>query len=133
MLLYALTALLLGPCYVHGILSTTLPHLCYDHGTSMPHWRLHYILYRFCGCLPRPCTFVVGSHCIFVTSRDLSINTRFNFSETHFCFNNDIVNMNSLQNSELLLPLCLLQGQQALLDEQVALLMVRGIQNIQNS
>ena len=100
----------------------------------MPCWRgSHYALIKFRQCLPHPCTFVVGSHYVFVTSRDLSINTRFNFSETHFCFNNDTVKMNSVQNSELLLPLkCLLQGQQALFDKQVALLMVRRRRHIRN-
>ena len=50
----------------------------------MPRWRrLYYALNtRFCQCLPLPCMFVVGSHCIFVTSGDLSISTRFNFSDT---------------------------------------------------
>ena len=127
-LFYALTALPLRSCCVHGVLSTTLPCLFYDHGTSMPRWRRsQYTLYTFCRCLPRPCTFVVGSHCVFVTSRDLSINTKFNFSDTNFCFNRYTVNVNSAQNSELLLPLCLLQGQQALLDENVTLLVVRGL------
>ena len=94
MLFYALTTLPLRPCHVHGTLSTTLPRLCYDYGTSMPRWRrLHYSLNMFCRCLPRPCTITVGSHCVFVTSRDLSITTRFNFSDTRFCFNNDIVNI----------------------------------------
>ena len=81
--------------------------------------RSHYALNRFYRYLPRPCTFVVGSQCVFVTSSDSSINTRFSFSshqsDTHFCFNNDTVNMDSVQNPELLLPICLLQGQQALL------------------
>ena len=31
------------------------------------------------------------SHCVFVTSRDLSINTGFNFSDIHFCFNSDFL------------------------------------------
>ena len=66
------------------------------------------------------------------TSWDSGINTRFYFSDTHFCFNNDTVNMDSVQNPELLLPLCLLQGQQALLNEQVALLKVRRRRCIQN-
>ena len=105
--------------------STTLPRLCYDHGTSLPRWRrLHTSLNRFRRCLPRSRTFEVVSRCVFVTSRDLSINTKFNFSDTHFCFKTGIVTMNSVHNSELLLPLCLLQGMQALFDEQVALLML---------
>ena len=41
-------------------------------------------LNRFCQCLPHPFTFIIGSHCIFVMSRDLSINIRINFSDTHF-------------------------------------------------
>ena len=122
-LLYARTALPLRLCYVHGALSTTLPSLCDDHDTSRTHWRRsHYALNRSCRCLPRPCTFVVGYHCGFPTSRDLNINTRFNFSDTHFCFDNDTVKTNSVQTSELLLPLCLLQGQLALLNEHFTLL-----------
>ena len=132
-LLYDLTALPLRPCYVHGVLSTTLPRSCYDHGTSMPRWKWsHYALNMFCRCLARPFTFAVGFHCVFVTSRDLSINTRFNFSDIYFCSNNDTVNMDSLQNPELLLPLNLLQGQQALLNEQVALFMLRRRRCIRN-
>ena len=62
--------------------------------------------------------FVVGSHSVFAMSRDLSVNTRIIFSKTHLRFNNDIVKMSSVQNSELLLLLCLPQEQQARLDEQ---------------
>ena len=51
--------------------------------------------------------FVLGSHCVFVTSRYLSINTRFNFSGTRFGFNYDAVSLNP-QNSEFLLPRVLL-------------------------
>ena len=68
----------------------TLLRLCYGHGTSLARWRRsHYALNRLCRCFPRPFTFLVVSHCVFVTSRDLSINTKFGFSDTHFCFNND--------------------------------------------
>ena len=41
--------------------------------------------------------FVVGSHCVFVTSSDLSINTIFK------CFKLDTVSMNQ-ENSDFLLP-----------------------------
>ena len=75
--------------------------------------------------------FIVGYHHVFVTSMDLSINTRFNFSDTHFCFSNEIANMNSVPNSELQL-LCLLQRQQVLLDEQAAILLVRRRRRIRN-
>ena len=108
-LLYALTALQLRPCYVHEVLSTTLPRLFYDHFTFMPRWRRsHYAL-------------VIGSHCVFVTFRDLSINTRIIFSENRFRFNNDTGNMKS---TATLSPL--------MLDEQVALLMLRRRQRIWN-
>ena len=46
-------------------------------------------------------------------SRDLNIEK---FADTHFCFNNETVNVNFGENSEFLLPLCLLQQLQALLD-----------------
>ena len=98
----------------------------------MPRWRRsHYAPNRFGRCLQRPCTFVVGSHCVFVTCRNLSINTRFGFSDTHFCFNT-ISQHEHVHNSELLLSLCLLRGQQALLDEQFVFLMVRKRRRVRN-
>ena len=124
-LIYVLTALPLRACYIQGVLSLTLSRLCYDHGMSMPRQRRpHYALNRFCRCLPRPCTFAVDSHCVFVTSRYLSINTRFNFSYTSFCFNHDTVSMNP-KNSTFQLPLVLLQEHHTLPDEEVGLLMVQ--------
>ena len=36
--------------------------------------------------LPRPCTFVVVYQCVFVTSGDLSIYVRFNFSDISLLF-----------------------------------------------
>ena len=46
--------------------------------TSLLRWRRsHYALNRFCRCLPRPCTFEVGSYCVFVTSRDWNIQCKY--------------------------------------------------------
>ena len=104
-MLFALTALPLCPCYVDGVLSTILSRLCYDHGTFMPRWRRsHLALNRFCRCLPRPCKFVRLCDVL-----GFEYNTTIVFSEIRFFFNNYTVNMNSVQNSEILLPLCLLQ------------------------
>ena len=104
MYLCALTALPLGSCYIHGVISTTFSRLCHDHGTSEPcRRRSHCALNMFCRCLPRPCTFELGSHRVLCTSKDKRINTRFDLSDTHFCFNNSTVNKNSVSNTELLL------------------------------
>ena len=75
----------------HCVLATSMEFSLYDLITLVRRGRSHYALAlnNVCQCLPRQCTFVVGSHCVFVTSRDLSLNTRIIFSTTRICFNND--------------------------------------------
>ena len=59
------------------------------------------------------CTFAAGSHHVYITFSEFSINAVFISAHHHLCFNYDL-NM----NQELLLQHVLLQGHQCLLDAQ---------------
>lgn len=114
----------LRSCYVNGVLTTASPRLCYDHGTSMPRCRRpHYVVNTFFRCLPRlwhVCSRFSPRLCHFW---GIEYKYWIRFLTSSFLFQPPF-NMYT-QNPELLLQLVLLQGQQALLDAQVALVLVR--------
>ena len=76
------------------------------------------------GSLHVCCTFAAGSHHVYVTFSEFSINSGSNSSHHNLCFN-----YNLYKNQELLLQLVLLQGHQALLDAQAVLVLVRRRRN----
>ena len=78
------------------------------------------LLTRSFGSVHVCCTFAAGSHRVYVTCSEFSINSGSNFSHHHLCFNYHL-NL----NQELFLQLVLLQGHQALLDVQAELVLVR--------
>ena len=78
------------------------------------------LLTRSFGSLHVCCTFAAGSHHVYVTFSQFSINCGSNSSHHDLCFNYDL-NM----NQELLLQLVLLQENQVLFNAKAALVLVR--------
>ena len=83
------------------------------------------LLTRSFGSLHVCCTFAAGSHHVYVTFSEFSLNCGPSSSHHDLCFNYDL-NM----NQELLLQLVLSQGHQSLFDAKAAFVLVRRRRNI---
>ena len=119
-----LTVLSLLSEYVNGVLTMTPPSLCFDHDTSMQRCRRrpHYVVNTFFRCLTL--LWHVWSSFSQRLWRVLRIKYKYLIQFPPSLHFNPAMDINA-HNQELLQQLALLQGQQALLDAQAALVLMK--------